>query len=516
MTWSSPARLSADLNGGEPRLIGVPGRRPAERIITGVARLSADQLRALRRRFPAVAASHLSPSGWTLVAATERASGPLFARFERPLRDELVATVQFEERGVALAAGGAAGAVVHQLTSDGRIAKGPLPVRVGVVAGVWYPALAKVLELTASGQAAGLLRELGELIEPPRDATGLLGRAEDLDRVAASLAELIERWAVPFIEAHGTVDALVASFRSGDEAERAELVSATLAAAGRFDEAREALGGCVASGEASAGDRERRRFVRQLTRLADSGGDLTEAPPDPMAGRSMAEPRGFAEIRLETRRRHEAIEAVRRAGHFDRAERRRLLEAEVAERGLFESPLWFERTLDALEATGGPGGRVRGYLQASKGAADSLRRLRKGLSAEPDPPTPAWLEPPDRAGFPVLARSGAWVAVRLDAAAAPLLSRAHAAGSRRAGGTVMVDAWLDWARDPASDGARLVVHLGAERVGVLDGEDAARLAAVMEAAAGRDELPRLSSRLTSLAGRDSYLLELPVPRLGTT
>ncbi len=58
------------------------------------------------------------------------------------------------------------------------------------------------------------------------------------------------------------------------------------------------------------------------------------------------------------------------------------------------------------------------------------------------------------------------------------------------------------------------MHLGARRVGLLDEAATATYSRIMDAAAQREELPCVESRLTPIAAKAGYLLEvaLPAPR----
>ena len=127
---------------------------------------------------------------------------------------------------------------------------------------------------------------------------------------------------------------------------------AVLGAAGRFQEASAALARYRPSTGSRARDRDARRFLHQVRRYIDSGGDLSivpdEAPPSRYATETSERP-SVSAVWRESRARGEAVDVVKgMSPDTDRSELRAALERELAARGLTESPLWFEQTLDHL------------------------------------------------------------------------------------------------------------------------------------------------------------------------
>lgn len=260
------------------------------------------------------------------------------------------------------------------------------------------------------------------------------------------------------------------------------------------------------------GDREARRFVRQLGRWIDSGGDpalLPSKPPPPRV--EPTERPSMSELWRESRARRDAVDAVRQAGRGkDRAKLRSMLEAQLAARGLSESPLKLEQTLDHLWDS--PAEEARQTAQGVK----SLGKIALGVLTmmrgreHPDLSTPQWLEPHDRASYPVPRNAQSrWTAVRLDPGAGAWIEHVDAALPRAFGATSTFDAWLD-KQLSHTEPSRLAVHIGEQQVGTLDADATTVYTPIMDDAAQRDELPYTQARLT-LTPESGYLLELRLP-----
>jgi hypothetical protein len=302
---------------------------------------------------------------------------------------------------------------------------------------------------------------------------------------ADELAALAIDQGLPFAERHASLDALLDAYGYGDPEQTSLPVAALLAAANRFDDAEAALAAYRC--ELSRADE---RFVRQLRRWIESGGDPSLIPHDPpRRPPALPEMRSVGEVWQQVMSRRAAVEAVKSAGAGrDRDEPRPMLDAELSSRGLTESPLWKERTLDHL------------YDEPSAGATlDSLRALgRLGLGLVrairgelPDPSPPEWLRPPARAGSGIggWAAERTWVAAVVDPGARAWLDRADAAVPRLGpADPATVGAWLDW--DDAA-GSRLGVHIGSRRVAGVAPDDVGRCAT----AATHDERRCLTARL---------------------
>jgi hypothetical protein len=339
---------------------------------------------------------------------------------------------------------------------------------------------------------------------------------EDARQTAEDLAGLIESALTSFIEPHASLQALIEEWRSIGGSEEAKLVPATLAAAGRDDEARAALDGFRTSNDALAASRDYQIFARRLLRWLDHGDELPD-PGDVPSAFGLRMDRSLwpsvAESVSQGQRERAAIKAVRaRGAQLTREQRRTLLVEEAASRQLSPAPLWYEQALDSLED---PQDLISTTRRTIEGLG-SLARWAGALRQRAHAPTtvPAWASPPPEAAYRPQIVSKSYVAVDLDPAALPLLQRAretlaYVPGS---GGTALVDVWLDWANDGSGESRSLAVHIGDTLVGTVHDVDAIdQLSVLMDLAARRDELPVVTGRLRSVRSTPRLLLELPLP-----
>jgi len=268
----------------------------------------------------------------------------------------------------------------------------------------------------------------------------------DVPGAVDRVVEIVLGIGVAFAEEHANLDGLLGELADEDDPEFVDVrVPALLAAAGRFDEAGEALDNANPDGSGWLA-RNHARTALQLRRWIDSGGDQALLPANPPPSRFASRERpSLGEIRAHTQARRAAVDAVRRAGRGrDRAELRSMLESELRQRGVHESPLWVEQSLDHLED---PPDRRRDTVEGLKlfgriglGIAKAVRNREL-----PDLTPPAWLDPPDRAvyEFP----SDHWIEVSLDPAADPWLDRVHNATSSILD-IAMLEARLRWDPEP--------------------------------------------------------------------
>lgn len=347
------------------------------------------------------------------------------------------------------------------------------------------------------------------------DEGALLGVASEREVPAAieALADMILDRAVPYAERYASLEALFGALEDDEDPDWVDIrAPALLAAAGRFDEAAAALDRYEPPGESDFFSRQERRTAYQLRRWVTSQGDVSLLPrgPPPSGFEDRSRRRSFAEVRADLRARQEAVEEVRQAGRGrDRDEVRAMLEEALARRGLTESPLWFEQTLDHLWDT--PADRVRLGFQGLK----ALGRFGLGVAKTirdrelPDMATPVWLEPPDPA-FYELPRGGRWIVVSLDPGVDGWLERVHQAARSRFFGIASVDAWLKPEPDD-SDANKIGVYVGEKRVGVIPDDAVVAYLPTMQAATFREELPYLAARLARRGQPLSYMLELVLP-----
>ncbi len=217
----------------------------------------------------------------------------------------------------------------------------------------------------------------------------------------------------------------------------------------------------------------------------------------------------------------EVVRAVSQAGDGKtRLQLRTLFEEELDRQGVPRDPIWVEQKLDELEWS--PAERKIETVRRAGLVGATLGRmaLSHGL-----PDAPAWMEPPEDATVWVSGRNTEKTAVDLDLDLDPdidaLLARALASTPRRAGTLLaVVDVWFSYDEVSPDDG-RVIVRLGAERVGTLNSVASERFAATIESAADRGAKPRGCASLAKATHlRPPYLLvvqvPLPVPPLGTT
>jgi hypothetical protein len=433
---------------------------------------------------------------------------------------------------------------------DGRVESLGLIV-VGRIGVGFKPAEALISACTGS-KISGIV-----LNAPTISAT--IRTAVELGEVEAQLARFADDHAVAVAETYTDVHSLINALReqlafpfTGEagawyvslgidpdsrlgplESTEAELLPALLALAGRDGEAREALTDYSLRGVEGIESRDYRRFARQLTRWLDADGQLPSPstpprwPPPSSLRRKPRPPASFAEFffdedrktkaRADHQARKEALDAVRAAGNDQsRDELRARLEQELSERDLSTEPLLVERQVEMILADREPFGKARFALRTLKALKDSQASRGsplKGTIERPNEPDdePDWLEPPDRAAYPVRSVSPEWTSVELDPVARAWLERikdsdpGHLAGSRN------LEVWLTGGSGNSIDASRLAVHIGTDRVGVLRADAEEQFRPVMEAAAERDEDPWTRGRLSASTGPLPFLLEVALP-----
>ena len=222
-------------------------------------------------------------------------------------------------------------------------------------------------------------------------------------------------------------------------------MSALLASAGRYGEARRALANGNLAAPAGEGSRNYKRFVRQLMRWIDARGRLRlpttpaqwpplEWPPKPV---DVSWGQAFAENYPKAQARRQAKAAVRAVSRGKtRDELRALLQQELRERDAWMEPREVEMTIDLLATEHEPLGKARLALRGIKALSELVTVGHKIFEDVREPPEekleetePEWLKPPERAPYPIRTVRQHCVAVQLDPGARTWLERVVHAGS---------------------------------------------------------------------------------------
>lgn len=440
----------------------------------------------------AIADELMIAGGWT-ATDDDRVAG---ATFVRPVAEGFIATAELS-----------AGRGPIRSASGGDWQGHEPPLTLSATVGVSCPAADRVMRAVAGMRfGSAVSEEAGELLMPPQDATVHVARVEEVRPALESLVALVDEVAMPFAMARASFDALMADLPTDGG-----YLPALLTAFNRVDEAREAL----ARFDETADSPEARRFSRQFKRLLDREVTIEELetaiPPrtgQPRASREKTTVRATAERQRNMRA---ALDAVRSAGSsMTRDQRRVLLRAELEKRGVRGTPLGIEAQLDTLEPGYEPSSTLGVLASLGKGVVEVVRLLRSGEPLGVDEP-PAWLEPPERAGYRITIDASDSIGVAIDSDARDWLDRVHEALAPRVGSTAPVTVWLDRGTGVDNTPTRLVVSIGARPVGLLDAEASQVFASAMTAARARDELPQALGALTKRSSEPKYVLAVYAP-----
>jgi len=291
----------------------------------------------LHERFAEVARERMLAAGWRQDEGADTSpDGRLIAAFHRPAVGEFAVTACFVCEGTT----------EHSLLGfvDKRFDAEPSPLVVRAVLGMRHPPADRLLGLLGEPPHCAIAREVGGLLDPPRDSPVRVERLAEIADAVETLGRLIDTHADRYATEHASVEALIEGWNARDpfsatslaaySAERRAcatvhvvepvgmlgagmLPAVLLAATGRPDEARAALADALADQEdlAPAG----LRFARRLTHWLDTGGTVPdEHDADPYwlrpDGRTRERP-SFATAWRKSRARKEAIDAVRAAKH---------------------------------------------------------------------------------------------------------------------------------------------------------------------------------------------------------
>jgi hypothetical protein len=142
------------------------------------------------------------------------------------------------------------------------------------------------------------------------------------------------------------------------------------------------------------------------------------------------------------------------------------------------------------------------------GGTDVVRAIRNRSD-----PTPDWLQPPERASYPVHLIGRRATTVLIDPGTRDWLAAVAAEAPHRIGRTVPVDVWLTRETRSKDGSTELVAHIGDRRVGTVRGSETTAYDAIMQAAAFFDEDPCLHGRLSGPEAEEQTppMLEIPLP-----
>jgi hypothetical protein len=444
-------------------------------------------------------AARLAPGGWEPIDNDD--CSMTLAAFVRPINEDFAATAEY--------------------TCASQVPDAP-PIRITqTLFGVSYEPLRRLWPLLDDFPRVATLRE--NVWDMP-EWTQVCGVEASTPQIEVTVDRLVGPGldhALAFAERHADVDVLLEATCAEESGRQNETTPALLAASGHFDAARHELALYRGAGRGSDESRRTRRFVYQLTRFIESGGDQSLLPTHRPPGRfSASGHRPMADIWREVRARNDAAKTIKpMAGDYDRMQLRVMLESELAQRGVGADPLWIEQQIDYLSASGAErrqqaaeGLKVLGKLGLA--AANAIRKQE--LPELPDMSVPAWVEPPSAAVYAVPQShdpSHRWTAVDLDEGTDEWLARVHAAIPRffKIDNSPTFDAWLDWGPTHDDAGELIAVHIGERRVGSLDDYSTVLYRPVMDAAAERAELPCVQARVTPRPEGAGYLLEVALP-----
>jgi hypothetical protein len=186
-----------------------------------------------------------------------------------------------------------------------------------------------------------------------------------------------------------------------------------------------------------------------------------------------------------------------------------MLAAAYAAHGVEIAPSMLAVGVEQLQLDLQPFGRVRRKLQVIS-VLRAVPGVVKGFVRDPEP-DPEWLQPPERASYPLPSDGHRWAAVLLDSAARDWLARIVLEAPRRALRSALVDTWLSEEHREHDGGTLVVVHIGDRAVGTLSAADAREFAAYLAAAETFDEYVRVFGRVSPAAGEAGTALEISKP-----
>jgi hypothetical protein len=280
---------------------------------------------------------------------------------------------------------------------------------------------------------------------------------------------------------------------------------------GRHDETRSLLASYCAGQTDETIDRDDRRFIRQLRRWLEAGGPVAPPIEETLAQlpRRARPPRpSWSDARAKSNAKKEALDAVRAESKGKSLDQlKQMITAEYSARGIEIAPSVIDFKAEMLQTEQQPFGRARNVLRALRmlkaGGGDMIRLIKHASDEDPE-----WLQPPDRAAYPMIADRNRHTPIEVDAAAHDWLERVRTEAPRRMGPWVLIDVWLS--QEVAA--SPIQTHIGERLVGTLRHSDYDKFHGVMRAAALFDEDPFVRGRLTSSDGEGPATLEIPLPQ----
>ena len=345
-----------------------------------------------------------------------------------------------------------------------------------------------------------------------------LAGPDDVPRAAEALVAPVLTHGMEWAQQYTSVDAIIDWHRADPERFDSEIkvIPVLLATSGRPTEARSALSSYLASGREEVTTPEFKRFSYAFSGWLDAGAVAPEPPTGPVGPRMRRPERPTREDQArKLRARREAENAVRR--HSDgktRDQLREMLTAELVRHEVKEAPFAIEMMLDKIQAPETPLGRARYTLSGLKAAAGLVTGVVKMLRDPDTMEQPEWLEPPPRATHQIYADHRNAIGVELDPEAEAWLDRVLNEASVITGDMATVKAWLTWDPEPQMPSSRLVVHIGADRVGVVPDADVPFFQTAMDSASSSDGVPFTPAALHRRKNSPRYVLEVFAPQKG--
>lgn len=194
---------------------------------------------------------------------------------------------------------------------------------------------------------------------------------------------------------------------------------------------------------------------------------------------------------------------------------REMVDAELARRGVSESPIAIELGLDAMLAQDSPFGKARFTVASLKKLADIGLGIYKAFHENEEVArlTPEWMEPPARASYamrpnPYRDSIGVELGPRAEAVLDRVFDVAHSLWKDLA----LVEVWLSWDPETPTDNSRIAVSIGNEKIGWVEVGKTDSYRVSMDAAAERGELPFLQAGLQRRDQAPRYVVEIPAPK----